>query len=366
MMNNLGIYIHVPFCKKKCNYCDFVSFKSENFKEYFDALLREVDLYKDYISENEIDSIFIGGGTPSLVDPLCIEKVLKKFKVKNGCEITIETNPKTLDLEKLKKYKDMGINRISIGMQSANDNELKYLGRIHTFSDFLKSYELVCDAGFSNINVDTMFGIPSQTLESFEKTLNEVKKINPAHISSYSLIIEEGTPFYNMELNLPSEDEERKMYEMLSDLLSSYNKYEISNFAKECFECKHNIKYWTMQNYLGLGLNSHSFIDGTRFWNTDLMNEYITRLSDGCYPVKEHEKESTRELVTDYIITGLRLIEGINTEKINKKFGINFYDEFKDIILKYEDLDMLEFKNNILRFTEKGISVSNYILSDFI
>lgn len=363
---NLGVYIHIPFCLKKCNYCDFVSFKKRNVSGYFDSLYKEILLYSEFLKERKIDSVFIGGGTPSCVEAPYIGKILSAFNTAEDCEITIESNPKTLTEEKLKSYLDYGINRISIGMQSMNDNELKLLGRIHNSYDFLKSYEMVVKTGFKNINIDTMFGIPDQTCESFEHTLYEVKKLNPAHISCYSLIIEEGTAFYNAKLNLPDEDSERRMYEQASKILENYNRYEISNYAQPGFECRHNLKYWKLSDYLGLGLNSHSFIKDKRFFNTSSMEKYISLLSDGKYPVEEMEEEEPEELLKDLIITGLRLSEGINLKEVNKKFGIDFLTEYKTVTEKYIDAQMLEIKNGNLRFTEKGISVSNYILSDFI
>jgi len=365
-MMNLGIYIHIPFCLKKCNYCDFVSFENGNISGYFEALEKEIELYSDLIKNRKIDSVFIGGGTPSAVNPCYIGEVLKKFNLSNDCEVTIETNPKTLTLEKLKNYSEMGINRISIGMQSMNDNELKILGRAHTAYDFLKSYELIVKSGFTNINIDTMFGIPGQNLMNFENTINEVKRLNPTHISSYSLIIEEGTPFYTMKLELPEEDEERKMYQYLLDTLNLYKRYEISNFSKKGYECRHNLKYWTMQDYLGVGLNSHSFIENKRFYNTDNLEEYITKLKNSEYPVSEISCENNDELIKDYVITGLRLSDGINIKNINNKFKIDFISKYKEVVDKYVKLKMLELKNGNLKFTNKGFSVSNYILSDFI
>lgn len=365
-MMNLGIYIHIPFCIKKCNYCDFVSYTDSCYEEYFDALKKEIELNLSLIKERKIDSVFIGGGTPSAVPYSYIGKILSNFNFSNDCEVTIETNPKTFTKEKLKAYKDYGVNRISIGMQSANDNELKILGRIHNFYDFLKSYELIVSAGFDNINIDTMFGIPEQTFESFINTLNEVKKLNPAHISSYSLIIEENTPFYSMDLNLPDEQTERRMFECLNTELKGYNRYEISNYAKAGYECRHNIKYWQMQDYLGLGLNSHSFIKDTRYSNISNMNEYITSLKDNKKTYNEIVKEENSELATDFIITGLRMCKGINLDEYKRRFNKDFLKDNKEKILKYSDMGLLELKERNLFFTEKGFSVSNYILSDFI
>ena len=365
-MMNLGIYIHIPFCVKKCNYCDFVSFSNSDFSSYFEALEKEIDLYSDFLKERKIDSVFIGGGTPSCVPHNYISKTLSKIDISSDCEITIETNPKTLTFEKLKAYKDSGINRISIGMQSANDNELKILGRVHTFYDFLKSYELVINSGFTNINIDTMFGIPDQTFESFKNTLYEVKKLNPTHISSYSLIIEQNTPFYSMDLNLPDEETERRMFECLKEELSQYNRYEISNYAKEGYECRHNVKYWQMEDYLGLGLNSHSFICDTRFSNFSNMSDYISSLNNNKKPVAKTVKEDANELSKDYVITGLRMCKGINLDDYKDRFSKDFFKDNNSKIIKYIDMGFMELKEKNLFFTEKGFSVSNYILSDFI
>ena len=365
-MMNLGVYIHIPFCLKKCNYCDFVSYAYSDYEIYFDALKKEIELNLSLISERNIDSVFIGGGTPSVVSHKYIGEILSYFKLSNDCEITIETNPKTLTIEKLKAYKEYGINRISIGMQSANDNELKVLGRIHNFYDFLKSYELITNAGFYNINIDTMFGIPEQTFESFKNTLYEVKKLDPAHISSYSLIIEENTPFYTMDLNLPGEETERKMFECLASTLNGYKRYEISNYAKKGYECRHNIKYWQMEDYLGIGLNSHSFIKDTRYSNFSNMNDYISSIKEGRKPLNEMVKEDIDELAKDFVITGLRMCKGINLDEYKIRFKKDFLTQNNEKIIKYIDMGLMDLKEKNLFFTEKGFSVSNYILSDFI
>lgn len=365
-MMNSGLYIHIPFCVKKCNYCDFVSFESGCQKDYFECLNKEIELYSDFFNSYNIDTVFIGGGTPSAVNSCYIEKILQNIKVDDNAEITIEVNPGTLSIEKLKAYKKAGINRISIGLQSANDNELKILGRIHTYEDFLRSYEMIVNAGFTNINTDIMFGIPNQTLDSFKNTLSEVKKLNPTHISAYSLIIEENTPFGRMELDLPDEETDRAMYECLNTELLGYQKYEISNFAKPGYECRHNIKYWQMENYLGIGLNSHSFINGRRFSNTSDLNFYMNNLNNAILPVIESEYETDEELIKDTVITGLRMCKGINLNSIDRRFKINFYEKYKKIIDKYTSMNLLVYKNGNLYFSEEGFSVSNYILSDFM
>lgn len=365
-MSNLGIYIHIPFCLKKCDYCDFVSFTHKRFDDYFCALNKEIELYKNLISKREVDSIFIGGGTPSVVCAGYITEVLGKFNKTKDCEITIEVNPKTVNEEKLKEYKNAGINRISIGMQSAVDKELKKLNRIHNFEEFKECYNLVRKCGFSNVNIDIMFGIPYQTYESFIYTLGKAKELNPEHISCYSLIVEENTPFYNMKLELPDEETERRMYENTPKILKNYMRYEISNYSKKGYECRHNMKYWEFQDYLGLGVNAHSFTDGVRNQNTDDFDTYIEKIKKGEVPVINSEKESNEELLKDYIITGLRLVKGIDINTINEKFKIDFLKEYESVIKKYAEEKYMILENNSLKFTEKGFSISNYILCDFI
>lgn len=365
-MMNLGVYIHIPFCLKKCNYCDFVSFPCENCDAYFKYLFKEIDMYNDLLKERKIDTVFIGGGTPSVVEHRYIGRILSKLSLLKETEVTIEVNPKTLTEEKIKAYKEYGINRVSIGMQSANDNELKILGRIHNHYDFLKSYELIINSGITNINIDTMFGIPEQTLESFKHTLDEVKMLNPTHISSYSLIIEENTPFYNMDLNLPCEEEERMMFECLVDELYGYDRYEISNYSKPGYVCKHNVKYWQMDDYLGLGLNSHSFVDGVRFNNFSNMNDYKSNIEQGIKPIENKIPEDPSELFKDAVITGLRMCKGIDLYRLKVLYNIDLYEEKGKKIKEYINSGFMKLDNNILSFTQKGFSVSNNILSNLI
>lgn len=365
-MMSLGIYIHIPFCVKKCNYCDFVSFPIGNTEAYFEALLKEIDMYSSFLKERRIDTVFIGGGTPSAVDYKYVGKILSKLDLGYAKEVTIEANPKTLDSEKLKAYLSYGINRISMGMQSANDNELKILGRIHSHYDFLKSYELIVKSGFSNINVDTMFGIPEQTLKSFKNTLSEIKRLNPSHVSSYSLIVEEGTPFYTMNLNLPDEDTEREMFECIKDELYGYERYEISNYSKTGYECLHNIKYWQMEDFLGIGLNSYSFVGNKRFNNYSDMKSYISSVKSGRKPVFEVVSEDINELFKDAVITGLRMCKGINLDEIKERYNVDIFEKNEKKIKEYVSSGFMSLKGNILSFTEKGFSVSNFILSNLI
>ena len=361
-----GVYIHIPFCLRKCLYCDFVSFESKNFDEYFSALKKEIGLYKKILSECEIDSIFIGGGTPSAVPESFITDILKEFEPERGAEITIEVNPKTVDLKKLLAYREAGINRISIGMQSANDNELKALGRIHNNDDFLNTFEAVRKAGFDNINVDIMFGIPGQTVSSFERTLGQVLDLDPTHISAYSLIIEENTPFYDMELDLPSEDAEREMYAAVLNNGCGYERYEISNFCHKGYECRHNLKYWRFLPFLGFGLSAYSFFGGIRYNNHKNMSDYIKALDKGEKPVAFFERESKTELMKDYIITGMRLGEGINFESFGKEFDVDFIKAYGETLSKYTAEGLIIKTDEGIRFSDKGFEISNYILKDFI
>ena len=294
---------------------------------------------------------------------------LRKYKISQNAEITLEANPATLTDENLLVYREAGINRLSIGLQSADDSELRRLGRLHTVKDFLHNYEVVRKAGFSNVNVDIMFGIPAQTTESFQQTLEFVCGLKPEHISAYSLILEEGTPFYKRDdLELPAEDIEREMYEYLKTFLkrNGYFQYEISNFARKGFACRHNLKYWHMEEFLGFGIASHSFFGERRYANTVDYEEYIQRLSQGKTPVIHSQIESKEEQFKDAVITGLRLNEGIDTGSLKKRFGIDFEERYATSIKRYLGSGHLIRTEKGYALTGKGIAISNYILSDFL
>lgn len=285
MEQNLSLYLHIPFCVRKCLYCDFLSGpqSADMQEQYVEALCREIQETSPEYREYQVVSVFIGGGTPSVLLPeqtIRIMETLKScFILTDTCEISMEMNPGTVTPEKMNAYRACGINRISIGLQSANDGELKALGRIHTCADFLKAYEMAVEAGFTNINVDLMSAIPEQTLKSYQETLQKVLALQPqpVHISAYSLIVEEGTPFYEQELNLPDEETERRMYEITDDILrkAGYHRYEISNYAKAGKECVHNKVYWQRGNYLGLGIGSASLIQNVRFHNVTDISSYV-------------------------------------------------------------------------------------------
>lgn len=375
-MKSLGLYIHIPFCKQKCNYCDFYSRPCTNISEYIDALCthikREAPFYKDY----EITTIFIGGGTPSLLEVQDIEKLCKTIKnslnIAPSVEFSIEANPGTLTKEKLECYIQNGINRISIGLQSANEDELKVLGRIHNLADFENSITLAKEAGFKNINADIMYALPSQSIENLAKTLDYVSKFDLEHISAYCLKIEENTPFYKQRemLQIPNEDTEYEMYMYLCKFLEEkgYKQYEISNFAKDGKECKHNLAYWLSYDYVGFGPSAHSFINGKRYFYENDTEKYKKEATsvDFC-PVKHYEEESEIEQgsMEEYTMLRLRLARGIDLQEFEEKFGVSFERAYPKITSFYKD-EYLVKENGKVHFTSKGFFVSNFILSNIL
>ncbi len=369
-----GLYIHIPFCIKKCAYCDFASAPATDdlHKAYFDALKKEILLYKGLA----IDSVFVGGGTPSCVDARYIydvfECINKNMTLSKSAEITIETNPGTITNEKLGIYKSCGINRISIGAQSMQDNELIALGRIHSAAQTIEAVDMIQKADFTNYNLDLMLAIPHQTPSSLEDTLNKAVSLCPTHISAYSLIVEEGTPFFDManagKLSLPDENTEREMYDYAISFLKShgYSHYEISNFAKASYECRHNLKYWNCMPYIGIGAAAHSYYNGKRYQNTSATHTYINMINENKSCVIDEQILSFDDMVSEYIIMALRLIDGINLNDFYKRFGFNFEKKYKNTIEKYTNTGFLEKTPTHIRFTLKGISVSNSILCEFV
>lgn len=383
--NNLAVYIHIPFCMKKCAYCDFLSARPKlgQLNDYKRAILEEISLKSDYAKKYTIKTIFIGGGTPSLPDAEYIRDILTRLRlsfeaVRKGSfapdEVTIECNPGTVTQDKLRIYRISGINRLSFGLQSADDNELKLLGRIHNFKDWCISMEMARQAGFDNINVDLISGIPGQMSDSFSNTLNKVLRYKPEHISVYSLIIEEGTPFYDKyrpellsESEIDSwEDEDRKIYEQTRTLLlqDDYARYEISNYAKPGFECKHNLVYWERGNYIGIGLGAASMIDNVRFSNTRNHSEY----NDSRHRLDESsvEKLSIEDQMSEYVVLGLRKTAGISCEKFKDLFGKDINDVFGNPIKKWESTGMLVIESGRMHCTEDGLNICNRIMVDFL
>lgn len=377
MKNNrripLELYVHIPFCVRKCQYCDFLSGPSdeETKDRYIEALLKEIRA-AEHTEDYEIVSVFIGGGTPSALKAEAIASIMstlqEQFFFCEDAEVTIEANPGTVDLEKLTIYRNVGINRLSLGLQSTDAEELKLLGRIHSYEEFLKSYEWAREAGFSNINIDLMFAIPGQTGEAWRQHLYQVAELNPEHISAYSLIIEEGTPFAEQNLDLPDEDTEYQMYEDTAEILEryGYRQYEISNYAKQGYMCRHNVGYWQRREYLGFGLGASSLYRGMRFSNTRRMQEYLKESRNPDQIRKDVTVLSRNERIEEFMFLGLRMTEGISEKKFEENFDVRLMDVYGDILQKYEETGFMEHIETKWRLTRKGIHVSNHILADFL
>lgn len=380
---SLELYVHIPFCVRKCEYCDFLSAPAgaDTQQEYVRNLLLEIEQKGVRCTDYEVTTIFFGGGTPSILKAGWIADILnaihRNFKVRKDAEITIECNPGTLTFEKLSIYKSAGINRISVGLQSASDAELRELGRIHTYEDFLKSYDLIRKKGFSNVNIDLMAALPGQTLKSYEQTLRRVLALKPEHISAYSLIIEEGTPFYEKyeadELlrekgekpqMLPSEETERLMYERTKELLLAhgYERYEISNYARRGYVCRHNIGYWRRENYLGFGLGSASLLENERFHNTTDLTDYL----GGDYLAYEQEKLDKKSQMEEFMFLGLRMTDGISTECFRQIFGLTVELVYGPVLEQQIADQLLRKEDGRIFLTERGLDVSNYVMAQFL
>lgn len=366
------LYIHIPFCVRKCAYCDFLSASgSEEAKaSYTEALLREIEAVKT--EKREVSSIFVGGGTPSALSPSLMgdifEKIYKSFSVAPDAEITIEANPGTLSKEKLFLYRNVGINRLSLGLQSPEAAELKSLGRIHTYEEFLESFSLAREAGFQNINVDLMCALPDQTYEGWIRNLRKVAALHLEHISAYSLIIEEGTPFAKRKLNLPDEDTEYRMYEDTAGILAEYGyeQYEISNYAKKDLACQHNVGYWTRKEYLGLGLGAASLWGNQRFSNTSDFSAY---LKDSGSPEKIRENRETLSLedeMSEFMFLGLRMTEGVSKAEFLESFGTPIESVYGKVLDKYKSVGLLEETEGRIFLTRAGIHVSNGVMAEFL
>ena len=400
----LAVYIHLPFCVRKCLYCDFVSgtFSKEVQKSYVNKLLWEIDSFFEALRQKSvISSVFFGGGTPSILPPEEIERILCKLKEHAefiNPEITIEVNPGTVNRNNtadgsvyrkdlcegaedtvypdypediFRKYRAMGINRISIGLQSTFNEELKTLGRIHTYEEFISTLEAAKAAGFTNINADWRDAIPGQNFKSFESSLRKTASLGLTHISAYSLIIEEGTPFYEMDLNLPSEEEERRMYESAAKILSEYGyrQYEISNYAQNGFECRHNIAYWTRKEYAGFGVAAASLIGNLRYTNTESIEEYLNAADyESLKKLRtDVEKLSREECMSETVILGLRMNDGVLNDDFLRLYGRTLREAYGRIIEKHMSEGLLtENKNGDIALTAQGRNLSNYVMADFM
>ncbi len=373
-LKEVALYIHIPFCKQKCFYCDFPSYASlDHLKDdYVEALCKEIE---EKVIDYKIKSIFIGGGTPSYLETNQIYKLLKtisKLNLTENMEFTMECNPGALEKEKLETMLRGGVNRISMGLQAVQNSLLKDIGRIHSFKQFEENFNLAREVGFKNINVDLMFGLPNQKVDEWKESLEVIAKLNPEHISAYSLIIEEGTAFYKLwernKLILPSEDEEREMYSITKEILKEhgYEQYEISNYAKSGYECYHNKVYWQCDDYLGVGSASSSFIDGKRIKNIENVKLYIEKINNNESIIEEIIKNSKEDNIEEFIFMGLRMNKGISLNEFKKRFGIDINSIYKDIIEKNINKKLLVLEKDNLRLTDKGIELSNLVMSDFI
>ena len=382
MESNFGIYIHIPFCKRKCSYCDFISFSNKDslIESYVEALKKEIEDFD--FSKYDVTTIYLGGGTPSYIKEEYIKEILELLKEKlinnkfswKDIEITIEVNPGTATKEKLEVYKEAGVNRLSIGLQSTNNLLLKQIGRIHKFEDFLDTYNLVKKVGFDNINVDLMIALPNQTIEDIKKSLEEIVSLNPNHISVYSLIVEEGTLIEKQidegKMKLPSDEEERRMYWYVKDFLElkGYHHYEISNFSKKGKESKHNLNCWNQEEYVGFGLAAHSYRDGIRFCNTSNIEEYIKNIDNGDIDKnKEIEEKQTKEdMEKEFMMLGFRKIDGVDISKFKEKFGKNPIFLYRRELDKLVKEGLIEVDLNNIRLANKGLDLANLVFEEFV
>ena len=373
-MKDISLYIHIPFCKQKCLYCDFPSYsgKERLMDEYIVALNKEI-LQK--AKKYSINSIFIGGGTPSYLNDSSLQSLLatlNKLDLKEHLEFTVECNPGTLNKKNLQIMKNYKVNRLSMGLQSTKNSILKKIGRIHSYDEFKNNYLLARNIGFENINIDLMFGLPNQTLEDWKESLEEIAKLEPVHISAYSLIIEDGTPFYNLyekdKLNLPDEDKERHMYLSTKNILNKYGyyQYEISNFAQRGKECFHNKVYWQCNEYLGLGVSASSFIDKKRIKNIDGIEEYIEKIDKYENVIGQIHTNDINDDMEEFVFMGLRMTDGIKMNEFKKRFNKDIYEVYGDVIEKNIKKELLICNSDKLFLSSRGVEISNYVMSDFI
>ena len=405
----LGIYVHIPFCVKKCDYCDFISYSNcfDMQERYVEKLLKEIEENNDLLKNNFISTIYIGGGTPSAINPELIKKILDKIydvagmENENEVEITIEVNPGATTKNNLQMYRNCGINRLSIGLQSTDDTILKEIGRIHNYNQFLDTYKWAEEAGFENINVDLMLGLPGQDIEILKKSLEKVVdlKPEPKHISVYSLIVEEKTKIEQRissgELSLPDDEEERRQYHYMKNFLelNGYKHYEISNFAKPGFESKHNMNCWEQKQYVGFGIAAHSYVNGVRYANTSDLKEYLNvdkskkngnvesmenkiknenkiekeKVKDGFKSVRIIEEiQNTLDTEKEFMMLGLRKLDGVSISKFEQKFGENPIYLFRNELQKLVEEDLLEVDLDDIKLTSKGLDLANLVWEEFV
>lgn len=378
----LSIYIHIPFCLQKCLYCDFLSAPADGKiqEEYVNCLIQEIKRESGRFTGHEVKTVFIGGGTPSILPENLVEMILcalyGHYRMAGEREVTIEVNPGTVSRGKLQKYRDAGINRLSIGLQSFVNEELKALGRIHTAEDFTVAYRDAVKSGFNNINIDLMTAIPGQTIESFKETMEKILSLEPvpSHISAYSLIVEEGTPFYENPPVLPDEDTDRMLYKITNDILSKkgYHRYEISNYARDGYECCHNKVYWKRGEYAGFGTGAASLIQNERYSNIRDTSAYIDRIGRGISVREETVKLSVREQMEEFMFLGLRLTEGVFAEEFEAQFGQTIEEVYPGLTEKLEKQGLLVCRRDKrgrikqIFLSEFGLDVSNAVMAEFL
>lgn len=386
---NVGLYIHIPFCKKKCEYCDFKSYANkesliDDYMKWVNYEIKEIGEGNKLDYEGKLDdlvkikTIYIGGGTPSIIDSKYIVQILETVKnsffIDSDAEITIEVNPGTIDEKKLEDYKKSGINRLSIGLQSTNNRILKEIGRIHTYNEFLDTYNMARKIGFNNINVDLMLGLPNQTIKDLNDSLDKVIELKPEHISVYSLIIEEGTPFFEKlnenKITLPEDNIEREMYWLTKTKLekAGYKHYEISNFAKSGFESKHNLSYWNQEEYIGVGVAAHSYTNNVRYSNIDSIEEYIDNFKEKREydNLVFHEKQNRESKMQEFMMLGLRKIDGIHIQDFKLKFGENPIFIFRKELEKLVNEELIEIDGDIIKLTNRGLDLANLVWEEFV
>lgn len=373
-MNKLGIYVHIPFCEERCHYCDFLSFTNVDYDipVYIECLNKEIKMHAENLSDYIVDSIFFGGGTPSYLKEGRIRDILillrEKFNVADDCEISIEVNPNSLSDKKIKEYKDIGINRISLAVQSFNDEILKVLGRNHTKSQALSDFNQLRENGFNNISIDLMMGVPFQTLDNIKEDLKVIKELSPEHISYYSLILEEKTLFNvwlkEGKINLPEEDLEREMYHLAVSSLKDMGlfRYEVSNFSKEEFKSRHNLKYWNLDEYLGIGLGSASYINGKRFNISRSFQKYIKEIKNNNLPIENIEEISNIEGYREYIMLKSRLSSGYKIKQIKEKYNVDILKEKKNELGELLNQGLIEIRNDSIFLTDKGFDLENQVI----
>lgn len=375
-MEDLGIYVHIPFCKSKCYYCDFNSYSNKEYlqDEYISCLIKEIEIRESIIKSYNIKSIYIGGGTPTYLNSPALKKLLLYLKrfVNDKIEYSCEANPGTLTKEKLEILKENGVNRLSIGLQSWNNDILRNLGRIHNLQDFIDNYKMARAVGFDNINVDLMFAIQGQTVEDASDTIDNVIALKPEHISCYSLIIEEGTKLFEQykcgQAAEVDEEIDRLMYYTATDKLEKmgYKRYEISNYAREGYECTHNIIYWRTKPYLGVGAGAHSYIENCRFSNETNPEKYIARLKDLILPILSEEKLSIDDKISEFMFMGLRMTEGVVLSEFKNRFGMELLKVFGKEIERLRETGLVKLRDEKLMLTDLGIDLSNQVFVEFL